>query len=482
MSPHSLSGGPISSSSAPRTVAFMTVALFAFTYLIFSISPVIDSSDSAYSMLVTESVLHHHSSHLNSYQFPAPIAELKTSTPPTTDPANPLTYQLGRVNSNIVYCFPNGSSILSLPFVAILNALSIHAARSDGRYDKVGEVTIEKTLSALLMALLVGIVFRTALLLLSIEASSIIAVGFAFGTQVWSTATRSLWSHTWFILLGGIAVGLLLSAELKEKEIPAFLLATVLSWMYFVRPMGAIPILCVLVYVVIYHRKGFLPFAISGALWFGAFVLYSWFTFGELLPGYYLASRLEFHGLSTALAGIIVSPSRGLLVYVPTIVFTFYLIARYWNQLPCRQLVRLSLAVIALHIVCVAGYPNWWGGGSYGPRLSTDLLPWFALLAIIGCEGAKKSNCSILNGPEFGVAYALLFLSIAINARGACSVYAHHVWNLEMAIDHHPERAFDWSYPQFAAGLIKPPEYVSWRFPSPQQSLKAKPSNSLARQ
>jgi hypothetical protein len=449
-----------------RTRILLTVALFSFTYLVFSISPVIDSSDSAYSILVSESILHHHTSHLNSYHFPASVAELRTSTPPTTDPANPLTYELGKVNGNIVYCFPNGSSVLSLPFVATLNALSFSAATSEGSYDKVGEVMIEKMLSALLMALLICIVFRTALLLLNVEASVVIALGFAFGTQVWSTATRSLWSHTWFILLGGAALGVILRAESQDRKIPPIFLATILSWMYFVRPTGAIPILCVTAYLLIYHREAFVAFAITGALWFGAFVAYSWFTFGEVIPGYYFASRLQFHGLATALAGVLISPSRGLLVYVPTILFIFYLIARYWNELPYRQLVGLSLTIIVLHIISVAGYPNWWGGGSYGPRLTTDLLPWFALLAIVGCAGAKRASSSILSGMEAGAAFALLALSIAINARGALSVYAHHVWNLEMVIDHHPERAFDWSYPQFAAGLIDPPDYVTWRYPS----------------
>ncbi len=464
-----------------RTRLFLTVVLFSLTYLIFSVSPIIDNSDSKYSILVSESILHNGTSHLNEYRFPAPIAELKTSTPPTVDPANPLTYELGKVNGNIVYCFPNGSSLLSLPFVAILNALSVHAASRDGVYNTTGEVVIEKTLSTLLMALLTCIVFRTALFLLNKEVSAVVALGFALGTQVWSTATRSLWSHTWFILLGGVTVEVILRAESQRRKIPPIFLATVLSWMYFVRPTGAIPIVCVAGYLFICHRDTFIAFAVTGALWFGAFIAYSWFTFGEPIPGYYLASRLNFHGFSTALAGTLISPSRGLLVYVPTIGFIFYLIARYWNELPYRGVVTLSLTIVALHIVSVAGYPNWWGGGSYGPRLTTDLLPWFALLAIVGCAGVKKGTGLTLSRPELGAAFALLALAVAINARGAFSVYAHHVWNLQTVIDRHPERAFDWSYPQFAAGLIAPPDYVTWRYPSQKQPWALEPAKRLTR-
>ena len=47
-----------------------------------------------------------------------------------------------------------------LPLVAVLNAYSINAARPDGSYDKGGEVAIEKTISAFLMALLICVVFE----------------------------------------------------------------------------------------------------------------------------------------------------------------------------------------------------------------------------------------------------------------------------------------------------------------------------------
>ena len=106
------------------------------------------------------------------------------------------------------------------------------------------------------------------------------------------------------------------------------------------------------------------------------------------------------------------------------------------------------------------------GGGSYGPRLLTDVVPWAVLVAIIGLAGARRVHMSGLTNPELAAACALVLLAIVINARGALSVRAHHVWNLEMVVDRHPERNFDWSYPQFAAGLVAPPNYVSWRYPN----------------
>ena len=48
---------------------------------------------------------------------------------------------------------------------------------------------------------------------------------------------------------------------------------------------------------------------------------------------------------------------------------------------------------------------------------------------------------------------------IAINGRGAFSSSTQQ-WSTVVDIDNYPERAFDWSYPQFAAGLVSPPDYV----------------------
>ncbi len=65
-------------------------------------------------------------------------------------------------------------------------------------------------IAALLMASLVIIFFRTALLLLDWRWSAAIAIGAGFGTQMWSTASRGMWSHTWEMTLSGLVIYLLL--------------------------------------------------------------------------------------------------------------------------------------------------------------------------------------------------------------------------------------------------------------------------------
>ena len=69
------------------------------------------------------------------------------------------------------------------------------------------------------------------------------------------------------------------------------------------------------------------------------FIIYSWTYFGQLLPDYYRqGSALHIGGWAASFTGCLISPSRGLLVFVPSVLSVSYLIARYWSALPARRL------------------------------------------------------------------------------------------------------------------------------------------------
>ena len=440
--------------AGPPSVVVAELTLLLITFLVFFLSPVLQVGDSRYSMLLSENIIRYHSTHLNRYTFPGPVEELDRSVPPTNaDARNTRTYQLGRVKGNVVYLFPNGSSILSLPFIAAASWLGWNFFPPGGAYDEHAEVGIEKILAAILMAVLTFVIFRTGLHMLGTAESVVIAVGAAFGTQIWSTTSRAMWSHTWLILLEAVVILDLLRCEEDETGLHPILLATLLSWMYFVRPTAAVVIACLTVYVILFHRRDFLLYAATGGLWFVGFVGYAQITFGEFLPGYFSASRLEFRNFATALQGVLISPSRGLFIFVPIAVFVIYRVARYWRALPHRRLAALALITFVLQILTAAGFPKWWGGWSYGPRLLSDAVPWLVLLAILGQKAAASEAISLRGRLELAAAAVLLALSIWINGRGALS-WATGTWNAAVDIDHHPERAFDWSRPQFLAGLI----------------------------
>jgi hypothetical protein len=77
--------------------------------------------------------------------------------------------------------------------------------------------------------------------------------------------------------------------------------------------------------------------------------------------------------LSEGLPGVLVSPSRGLFVYSPVLLFSLAGIALVWRRGPALWR-ALSLGV-PLVIVAIAKWLTWWGGHSWGPRLLADITP-----------------------------------------------------------------------------------------------------------
>ncbi|MFN2413544.1 MAG: DUF4214 domain-containing protein [Pyrinomonadaceae bacterium] len=430
--------------------------IFVLMLIVFLLSPVRQVTDSRYSMLLTQSLLERGSFRLDHYALPRHEPEWDKAHFKYGD------YRLEASRGHVYYYYPPGSSVLSAPFVALLNPFGLSAVGDDNAYDHQGEVKIEAILAAFLMAALSCIFFYTARLILPTKWSVLVALGGALGTQVYSTASRALWSHTWGILLLGIVVFLLARREARQRGFSPVLLASLLSWLYFIRPTFAVSILAVSVYLFLFRRSLFPRYAVTGALWLLVFVLYSWTHFGQLLPSYYrLFSRLEPDHFPEALAANLVSPSRGLLVYVPVLLFVAFLLVRHRRQLVHRRLVWLSLIVIAADLAAVSLFPVWWAGHSFGPRFMTGSVPWFVLLGALGLRAsltwragrAADSLAGWRAQSAFGV--ALLVLSVFINANGAIQ-QATWEWNEgpPLNVDLSPERVWDWRQPQFLAGYL----------------------------
>ncbi|HXD34519.1 MAG TPA: hypothetical protein VN643_25595 [Pyrinomonadaceae bacterium] len=431
---------------------FLATAILIVAVIVFWLSPVRQITDSKYSMLLSQDLLKFRSFDLKHYAISD--AEVKEHT------------QLLKVGDHIYYYPPAGGPVLSVPFVAVMNALGVNAANPDGTYRLRGEIAMQAILAPLLMGLLASIFFLTARLILPITWSVLIALGGAFGTQVWSTASRALWSHTWEILLLGVAIWLLLAAETGRQKLRPILLATVLSWTYFSRPTATIPILAITIYMILSRRRWFWPYAITGAIWAALFGLYSWIHFRHYLPNYY-RENVIFSNPWLILRGSLFSPARGLFIYVPVTLVVFYLIARFRKDITLPRMTWLSLGVVLGHLLVLTSLQTWWGGGCYGARLTTDLVPWFVLLAILGVSAMLKWRERIgvaWSRPALVVPLALgavlLAFSVFANARGAIAIETAkwEDWRWQRPPLERDTSAFwNWRYPQFMAGLIRPP-------------------------
>ena len=432
-----------------RAMLFLQAAIWSGMFVLFFCSPVLQMSDSQYSMLTADSIIRNHTPDLSSYRIKNYRADLPFDTISGTH-----AYQLARVNRRLLYGFGHGTSILSIPYVAAMEVIGISPATSDGQYNFAGEVILQKLLAALLMASLVVVFFRTAMLMLDWRWSAIVAIGAGLGTSVWSTASRGMWAHTWEIVLGGFVASILLENAVRARSLRPVLLATLVAWMFWVRPSGAIAAMIVGAYVVFRRPRDFIPFAVTGGLWLIAFVAYSHRVFGTVIPYYYLSN--DPHGLGIyfgeGLYGVLFSPARGIFVYSPVLLVVFAMTAKYWRAIADRALAVVAISAFVAIAVASAAHPEWWGGLCYGARLLCDAIPWLVLLAILALAAMPEASRTLRN-PLLQLGAATLFLSIVLNAYGAFSMESL-AWSLKQRPIR--ESMLDWSRPPFLADWVDP--------------------------
>lgn len=408
--------------------------LFTLLLLVFRVSQRGQFYDSRFALLVSNQIVTNGTLTLDGFA-PPPLVR---GSEEVSQLGN-LPYQLVRANDHVYYYFPIGTSILAVPFVVAAHYLGARIVDASGRYHHAVERTLERHLAAALMAALACLFFLMARELLTHHVSLWVAISGALGTQVWSTASRSLWSHTCLILLLGIALLMVLRAERRGTRLHPIILATLASWMYFVRPTAAIPAIGLAVYLALEHRRELLLFLLVGAGWLAGFVLFSTVVHDSLLPPYYLATRLTFESFPEALAGNLISPSRGVLLHVPLIFFVGWLLLRRRSELRFPNLAWVAITCSTVHLIVISGFPNWWGGWGFGPRFMTDVIPWWILLAVLGLDArrARVSQRSADHTPLLvrseRIAFALLLtLSVFIHAVGANASRAQptptHLW------------------------------------------------------
>ncbi|MEM9776644.1 MAG: hypothetical protein AAF902_18845, partial [Chloroflexota bacterium] len=137
--------------------------------------------------------------------------------------------------------------------------------------------------------------------------------------------------------------------------------------------------------------------------------------YGSILPPYYGLNRLDDAPVAmwVGLIGNLISPSRGLLVYMPWLIVPLAgLIAV--PKLLKNKLIIYALAWFILQWLIASRAVGWWGGASFGPRLLAESMPALILITLIVWQEIKQHQ-SILS-----VSSAAIFC-----AAGIFGIYLH---------------------------------------------------------
>jgi hypothetical protein len=239
------------------------------------------------------------------------------------------------------------------------------------------------------------------------------AIAYGLATSVWSTASLAMWTHTpavlgfavmlWAFTAGRFALaGVAMAAACIAR--PAAAPGAGLLGLYLVHracrggwgSAGAAQ-----------RRMEVLRFSLAAALIGIAGALYNLWLFDNAMGGAPFRSVYWYKELGTAsmfsgslpvgLAGLTVSPSRGILIFSPIVVAAVYGAARAWKwpldsetistsfgRVDAILLARYSSLAALTMLLTYSKFIVWWAGHGYGPRYLTDAMPFIGPLFALG--------------------------------------------------------------------------------------------------
>jgi hypothetical protein len=315
--------------------------------------------------------------------------------------------------------YPIGSALAMLPFVAPLAVLQ-HDPPSLAVMFVLGKLagacfTVAATVLVFLICREVAPAGRWPATIL-----------FGLGTCLCSVASQAIWMHgpaTFWLCLAlwtltrprdlsptvGVLVGLALGLAVATRPTTAF----------FAAATG-------LLFLLQRRWRLALSVAVGGAVPIGIFCLINWYHFGNLIMGGY-APEYNFLGspLWLGLLGLLIAPSRGVLVYSPALLLVPLglgtLGRRPEEATPVRPLLLSWLFAAGATLVYYASWHDWRGGWCYGPRFLCETMP-ILCVAFSAAFGQLRPSWSRYS------AAGLVALSVAVHLVGLFGYSGYEEW------------------------------------------------------
>jgi hypothetical protein len=339
-------------------------------------------------------------------------------------------YWMVRVSDgHIISVYPVVMPLLITPlYVPAVGYLHLRGW-TDARLDHVAKV-MEKLTASFLAALSASLLYLLLRRRAKAPAALLLTLAYAFGTTTWVISSQALWQQGMAELLVIAALLLLTAPCTVPRTLAAGLLLGLIAGN---RPPDVILAAALGAYGLFWAGRRRAPLlAAAATLPMVLVLLYNFHVAGSVEGGYGVIGHASFfeHPLLPGVGGLLVSPTRGLLVFSPFLLFLMLV----WRYLPrIREERGLTLAMCIGVVIQIVLYAkaDWRGGLSWGPRYMTDLLPfliWMLVPVVAALRGVGRVCFLIAVG-----------VSVVIEAIGAFSysgsvdipIYAaDHDWHL----------------------------------------------------
>jgi hypothetical protein len=377
-------------------------------------------------------------------------------------------YWFERGKHGVVSVYGFGPPLAAMPVYEVFDAVVWRGHWTENRLLVVGKVA-----GALMTALTAVLLAITTRRFAPFGAALAVGLVFALCSPAWSVTSQALWKHSPAVFL--ISAGLAMSvwpADARPPPLLVALSALPLAFSVWCRENLALVVLAAAIYIFwLRGKKVASLFAVLAGVVAAGFVTLNVMHFGAPLHSATVAHgaavvRQQGAGLwDTPLwlgvYGLFLSPSRGLLVYAPIF------LASFWGAwLGIRNGERptwifLTVAAV-LTIAPSLKWHFWWGGASYGPRLMVDAVPFLVLLMVPIWPRTGASH--LVAAPVV----ALALFSALVQGIGAFK-YDGRAWDEPSnapSVDASPDRLLRWSDSQLLFYLRWPatsPDRIPWR-------------------
>lgn len=294
----------------------------------------------------------------------------------------------------------------------------------------------ERVAAALLGAVSVALVLLAAREVAPVGWAVAAAVFYAFGTSTW-VYSQALWQHGLAeVAIAGAALCLLRPATRSRAVLVGLAAALALA----ARPTTFV--LAAILALAVWRERRDNLWWFAGAFALGVLPLLAYnVAFAARPTGGYSPRALTAPGVER-LFGLLISPSRGLLVYCPLALLALGALRRQTQPVVLRILALALPAYLAFFTTSRI----WWGGHSYGPRFFTDVMPLVVLCALPVAQDLWARGF----GRALLVAGAVWCVGVQ-----AVGVYCDdNDWNtFPASVDKQTERLWSWSDPQILRAL-----------------------------
>ena len=359
-----------------------------------------------------------------------------TATAPSRKPRSPGGPRQPGPNDHVCSIFPPGAAILAFPFFAPF----VLAGAPPDEFLLAG---LGKLVASLEEALAAVLLIAAARQITTPRWAFAIGLLYLLGTSVRTISSQALWQHgaAHLLLAASLFVLVRLFVGARVSGSALFGAGFALGFAVVVRQTSLVFAFAALAAILLARRPAhsFAAGALVGVL---PLLGYDLIAFGDPLEQGYGAKPFDTPPLQ-GLYGLLLSPSRGLFIYSPFLLFALPPLVRAWRS---RATIAPLLRWLGVASVVLLGgyvlYTEWWGGRVFGARFLSDAFP-VLMLALAAGSPARGAARWL-----FGIAAAW---SLLLHTAGALAYDPNGPTEINLNFD--PAPLLSWSDPQWLVVL-----------------------------